>query len=45
MEDNDLLVIRDRSAAAKFDAPFERMWDAAQPMVKFRPAIGVLESK
>jgi hypothetical protein len=26
-------------AAAKFDAHFERMWDAAQPMDEFEPAI------
>ena len=38
-QDNDLIVIRDAGAAAKFDAHFERMWDAAQPMIEFGPAI------
>jgi phosphatidylserine/phosphatidylglycerophosphate/cardiolipin synthase-like enzyme len=42
-QDNDLIVIRDVSAAAKFDAHFERMWDAAQPMIEFGPAIKALE--
>jgi len=32
-QDNDLIIIRDAGAAAKFDAHFERMWDAAQPML------------
>jgi phosphatidylserine/phosphatidylglycerophosphate/cardiolipin synthase-like enzyme len=44
-QDNDLIVIRDSSAAAKFDAHFERMWDAAQPMIEFEPAIKALEPK
>jgi phosphatidylserine/phosphatidylglycerophosphate/cardiolipin synthase-like enzyme len=44
-QDNDLIVIRDASAAAKFDAHFERMWDAAQPMDEFAPAIEALEPK
>src|SRR6202007_3368957 len=38
-QDNDLIVIRDAGAAAKFEAHFERMWDAAQPMIEFEPAI------
>ena len=29
----------------KFDAHFERMWDAAQPMIEFAPAINTLEPK
>jgi hypothetical protein len=29
--------------AAKFDAHFERMWDAAEPMIGFAPAIRALE--
>ena len=33
------------AAAAKFDAHFERMWDGAQPMDEFRPAINALEPK
>ena len=36
-QDNDLIVIREPSAAAKFDAHFERMWEAAQPMIEFGP--------
>jgi len=32
-------------AAAKFDAHFERMWYAAQPMIEFEPAIKALEPK
>ena len=44
-QDNDLIVIRDAGAAAKFDAHFERMWDAAQPMDEFEPAIRALEPK
>ncbi len=31
--------------AAKFDAHFERMWDAARPMIEFAPAINALEPK
>ena len=34
-QDNDLIVIRGAGAAAKFDAHFERMWDAAQPLIEF----------
>jgi hypothetical protein len=33
------------AAAAKFDAHFERMWTAAQPMIEFGPAIQALEPK
>lgn len=44
-QDNDLVVIRDAGAAAKFDAHFERMWDAAMPMDDFEPAIKALEPK
>ena len=44
-QDNDLIVIRDPAAAAKFDVHFERMWDAAQPMDEFEPAIKALEPK
>jgi hypothetical protein len=36
---------RDARAAAEFDAHFERMWDAAQPMIEFAPAINALEPK
>ena len=44
-QDNDLIVIRDGTAAMKFDAHFERMWDAAEPMIEFAPAINALEPK
>ena len=44
-QDNDLIVIRDKGAAAKFDIHFERMWDAAEPMAEFGPAINALEPK
>ena len=44
-QDNDLVIIRDAAAAAKFDAHFERMWDAAEPMIEFEPAIKALEPK
>jgi len=44
-QDNDLIVIRDARAASKFEAHFERMWDAAQPMNEFAPAINALEPK
>jgi phosphatidylserine/phosphatidylglycerophosphate/cardiolipin synthase-like enzyme len=44
-QDNDLIVIRDPRAAAKFDVHFERMWHAAQPMDEFEPAIKALEPK
>ena len=40
-QDNDLIVIRDVGAAAKFDTHFERMWQAAQPMIEFGPAARV----
>ena len=44
-QDNDLVVIRDADAVAKFNAHFERMWDAAEPMIEFAPAINALEPK
>jgi phosphatidylserine/phosphatidylglycerophosphate/cardiolipin synthase-like enzyme len=44
-QDNDLIVIRDVGAAAKFEGHFERMWDAAQPMIEFAPAIKALEPR
>jgi len=44
-QDNDLIIIRGADAAAKFDAHFERMWDAAQPMIEFEHAIRALEPK
>jgi phosphatidylserine/phosphatidylglycerophosphate/cardiolipin synthase-like enzyme len=44
-QDNDLIVIRDPAAAAKYEEHFERMWGAAQPMIEFDPAIKALEPK
>ncbi len=44
-QDNDLVVIRDSSAAGRFEAHFERMWGAAEPMIEFGPAIEALEPK
>lgn len=44
-QDNDLIVIRDASATAKFHAHFEPLWHAAQPMDEFEPAIKALEPK
>ncbi len=44
-QDNDLTVIRDAGAAAKFEAHFQRMWNSAQPMIEFEPAIKALEPK
>ena len=44
-QDNDLIVIREPSAATKFEAHFERMWRDAQPMIEFAPAIKALEPK
>ena len=44
-QDNDLTVIRDAGAAAKFEAHFQRMWNSAQPMIEFEPAIKALERK
>jgi hypothetical protein len=32
-------------ADSQFEAHFERMWDAAQPMIEFAPAINALEPK
>jgi phosphatidylserine/phosphatidylglycerophosphate/cardiolipin synthase-like enzyme len=42
-QDNDLVIIRNAGAAAKFDAHFQKMWDAAQPMIEFERAIKALE--
>jgi hypothetical protein len=45
-QDNDLIVIRDgRASADQFEAHFERMWSAAQPMIEFGPAIDALEPR
>ncbi len=46
--DGDLnidVVIRDAGAVAKFEANFERMWDAAQPMVEVGAAIEALKAE
>jgi phosphatidylserine/phosphatidylglycerophosphate/cardiolipin synthase-like enzyme len=44
-QDNDLIVIRDPDAAAKFEAHFVGMWDVAEPMDEFGRAINALEHK
>jgi phosphatidylserine/phosphatidylglycerophosphate/cardiolipin synthase-like enzyme len=44
-QDNDLVVIHDAGAVAKFEAHFERMWDAGMAMDDFEPAIKALEPK
>lgn len=44
-QDNDLIFMRDPAAAAKFEANFERMWEAGEPMIEFAPAINALEPK
>jgi len=44
-QDNDLIVIRGPGAASKFEAHFERMWDAAERMVEFGPAIEAMEPR
>jgi phosphatidylserine/phosphatidylglycerophosphate/cardiolipin synthase-like enzyme len=44
-ERTTLIVIHDAGAAAEFEAHFARMWDAAQPMIEFAPAIKALEPK
>jgi phosphatidylserine/phosphatidylglycerophosphate/cardiolipin synthase-like enzyme len=42
--DNDLIVIRDGVGSVDaFEAHFERMWEAAAPMIEFGPAIEALE--
>ena len=35
-QDNNLVVIHDAGAVAKFDAHFERMWNAAQFVTRHR---------
>jgi phosphatidylserine/phosphatidylglycerophosphate/cardiolipin synthase-like enzyme len=44
-QDNDLIVIRGSGADARFETHFQRMWDVAQPMIDFEPAIKALEPK
>jgi len=44
-QDNDLIVIRDAKAAAQFEAHFQRMWDAAHPMIELAPAIRAIKPK
>jgi phosphatidylserine/phosphatidylglycerophosphate/cardiolipin synthase-like enzyme len=44
-QDNDLVIVRDRSAAAKFEAHFERMWASAQKVEDFEPAVRAFEPK
>src|SRR5271166_4001417 len=44
-QDNDLVVIRDAGAVARFEAHFGAMWQAAEPMIEFGPAVDALEPK
>jgi phosphatidylserine/phosphatidylglycerophosphate/cardiolipin synthase-like enzyme len=44
-QDNDLIVIRDAVGTAAFEAHFDRMWEAARPMIEFDPAIQALEPR
>ena len=44
-QDNDLVVIRDHVAAARFEAHFEAMWRSGQPMIEFGPAVDALEPR
>jgi phosphatidylserine/phosphatidylglycerophosphate/cardiolipin synthase-like enzyme len=44
-QDNDLIILRDPAAAVKFEAHFETMWDVAEPMIEFGPAIQALEPR
>ncbi len=39
------IVIQALDVAAKFDAHFERMWGAAEPMIEFAPAVKALEPR
>jgi hypothetical protein len=39
------MVLRGPAATAKFGVHFERMWEKAQPMIEFAPAIDALEPR
>lgn len=43
MQAKDPVVVRDVSAAIKLEGHFERLWDAAERMDEFGPAIDALE--
>jgi hypothetical protein len=41
-----LIVIRDGGGSVgAFEARFERMWEAAAPMIEFGPAINAMEPR
>jgi len=42
-QDNDLVVIRNPADVAQFEAAFERLWQAAEPLIEFGPAIRTFE--
>jgi phosphatidylserine/phosphatidylglycerophosphate/cardiolipin synthase-like enzyme len=42
-QDNDLVIIRDTAATARFEAHFETMWTTAEPMIEFAAAIQAVE--
>jgi phosphatidylserine/phosphatidylglycerophosphate/cardiolipin synthase-like enzyme len=45
-QDKDLIAIRDGGGSADaFEAHFERIWQAAQPMIEVGPAIDALEPR
>jgi phosphatidylserine/phosphatidylglycerophosphate/cardiolipin synthase-like enzyme len=44
-QDNDLIILRNSVAASKFEAHFQHMWELAQPMIEFGPAIRALEPR
>jgi len=44
-QDNNLIVIRDPGTAGRFEAHIAAMWDAAQPMIEFAPAIQAMEPR
>jgi len=44
-QDNDPVVVRDASAGIKFEGHFEGLWEAAEPMDEFGPAINALEPR
>ncbi len=44
-QDNDLVILRDATAAARFEAHFERMWSVAGAMIEFEPAVRAMEPK
>jgi hypothetical protein len=44
-QDNDLDRHPRPGSSGKFEAHFDRMWDAAKPMIEFAPAVQVMEPR